>query len=632
MKNYPILSKIDSPQDLKKLSVNELLQLAKETREFIISVISKTGGHLAPSLGVVELTLALHYIYNSPTDKIVWDVGHQAYIHKIITGRRDDFHTNRLYKGVSGFPRRSESPHDKFGVGHASTSISASFGMAAARDATGNNYKIVAVIGDGALTGGLAFEAMNNVGDSKKDMTVVLNDNEMSIAPNVGAISTYLTKVFAHPSYNKLRDDIWNLTGKLGQDLSITVRKVARTLEEGLKGSLTPGILFEEFGFRYFGPVDGHDLPLLIRLFREIEKIKGPKLVHIITKKGKGYRFAEKDATVWHGVGVFDKKAGKIEKKSASPAYTKVFGDTLTYLAQKHKNLVAVTAAMPSGTGLSGFAQKYPQRFYDVGIAEAHGVCFAAGLAAEGGKPVVAIYSTFLQRAYDQIIHDVGIQNLPVFFCLDRAGLVGADGATHHGAFDLSYLLPIPNYVIMAPKDEKEFIDMLNTGVVYNKGPIVVRYPRGSGPGVAFDIKKGKKLKIGKAEVLHPGEKIALIGYGHMVKTVLEAREELLKKGLNPTVVNLRFAKPLDKVTLKKIFKSHSYVISVEENARKGGVGSSILEFANDNHLLNNCRYNYMGLPDNFIEHGTQKELLNEIGLLPEHVVLAVTNLLNSKE
>ena len=632
MKNYPILSQINTPEDLKKLSVNEMLQLAKEAREFIIGVVSKSGGHLAPSLGVVELTIALHFTYNSPDDKIVWDVGHQAYIHKILTGRRDNFHTNRVYKGVSGFPRRAESPHDTFGVGHASTSISAGYGMVSAREATGKDYKVVSIIGDGALTGGLAFEALNNAGSAKKDFTVVLNDNEMSISPNVGAISTYLTKVIAHPSYNKLRNDIWNLTGKLGDDLSATVRKVARTLEEGLKASLTPGVIFEEFGFRYFGPVDGHDLPLLLRLFREIEKIKGPKLVHIITKKGKGYRFAEQDAKAWHGVGVFDKKAGKLEKSAAKPAYTKIFGDTMTHLADSHSNLVAITAAMAPGTGLEGFAGKHPDKFYDVGIAEAHGICFAAGLAAEGAKPVAAIYSSFLQRAYDQVIHDVGIQNLPVFFCMDRSGLVGADGATHHGVFDISYLLPIPNFVLMAPKDEQEFVDMIYTGVEYNDGPIALRYPRGSGPGKAFDITKGKVLQIGKGEVLKKGKEIAIIAYGHMVQYALQAFEILTEKDLDPTVINLRFAKPLDESLLKKVFREHQIIISLEENAKIGGVGSAILDYANEQNLIDGRIFKNVGLPDSFIEHGTQAELHKEVGIIPEKIAKDILLILNSKQ
>jgi 1-deoxy-D-xylulose-5-phosphate synthase len=618
---FPILSCIESPDDVKKLSTNEMLQLAKEAREFIIGIVAGSGGHLAPSLGVVELTIALHFVYNSPVDKIVWDVGHQAYIHKILTGRRDNFHTNRLHHGVSGFPRRIESPHDKFGVGHASTSISAGYGMVCARQATGADYKVVSIIGDGALTGGLAFEALNNAGDSKKDFTVVLNDNEMSISPNVGAISTYLTKVLAHPSYNKLRDDIWNLTGKLGEDLSSTVRKVARTLEEGLKASITPGVIFEEFGFRYFGPVDGHDLSLLIRLFTEIEKIRGPKLVHIITKKGKGYRVAEADAKVWHGVGSFDKKAGKMEKKASAPAYTNVFGELMEHFAEKHKDMVAITAAMSSGTGLDSFAKRYPERFYDVGIAEAHGVCFAAGLAAEGAKPVVAIYSTFLQRAYDQIIHDVALQRLPVFFCLDRAGLVGADGATHHGVFDISYLLPVPNFVLMAAKDEAEFVDMFYTGMAHSEGPIALRYPRGAGPGAEFDVQQGNVLPIGKAEILRQGETIAILAYGHMVHYAMNAAATLDEEGLSCTVVNLRFAKPLDEELLSDVFGKHRLVVSVEENQRIGGVGSFILATANRLDWLRDTVFHSLALGDAFIEQGTQKELHKEAGIDPGHIV-----------
>jgi 1-deoxy-D-xylulose-5-phosphate synthase len=628
---YPLLSKINSPEDIKKLSVFELLQLGKEAREFVINIVANAGGHLAPSLGVVELTIALHYVYNSPHDKIVWDVGHQAYIHKILTGRRDNFHTNRQYKGVSGFPRRIESPHDKFGVGHASTSISAGYGMVCARDVLGEDYKVVAIIGDGSMTGGLAFEALNNAGARKNDYTVILNDNEMSIAENVGALSTYLTKLLANPSYNKLRDDIWNLTGKLGSDLSSKVRKVAKTIEEGVKATVTPGVIFEEMGFRYFGPVDGHDLPFLLRLFTEVEKIKGPKLVHVITKKGKGYHYAEADAQVWHGVGKFEKKAGTMVKKPSKPAYMKVFGQTMIELARKNKNMVAITAAMPSGTGLDAFAKEFPERFFDVGIAEAHGTCFAAGLATEGVKPVVAIYSTFLQRAYDQLIHDVGIQNLNVFFCMDRAGFVGADGATHHGVFDVSYMRLIPNFVVMAPKDEQELVDMLHTGLAYNDGPIAVRYPRGTGPGVDFDPANGKMLEIGKGEVLTDGSDVAILAYGSMVRTALEVEAELKTQNIAATVINLRFVKPLDSNLIKDVFKRFSKIVTFEENAAMGGVGSAVLEYASANDLLSGKSFRIFGLPDRFIEQGTQDELLEEVGMVAKTLTPKVAALVTEK-
>jgi 1-deoxy-D-xylulose-5-phosphate synthase len=628
---YPLLSKINSPEDIKKLSVFELLQLGKEAREFVINIVANAGGHLAPSLGVVELTIALHYVYNSPHDKIVWDVGHQAYIHKILTGRRDNFHTNRQYKGVSGFPRRIESPHDKFGVGHASTSISAGYGMVCARDVLGEDYKVVAIIGDGSMTGGLAFEALNNAGARKNDYTVILNDNEMSIAENVGALSTYLTKLLANPSYNKLRDDIWNLTGKLGSDLSSKVRKVAKTIEEGVKATVTPGVIFEEMGFRYFGPVDGHDLPFLLRLFTEVEKIKGPKLVHVITKKGKGYHYAEADAQVWHGVGKFEKKAGTMVKKPSKPAYMKVFGQTMIELARKNKNMVAITAAMPSGTGLDAFAKEFPERFFDVGIAEAHGTCFAAGLATEGVKPVVAIYSTFLQRAYDQLIHDVGIQNLNVFFCMDRAGFVGADGATHHGVFDVSYMRLIPNFVVMAPKDEQELVDMLHTGLAYNDGPIAVRYPRGTGPGVDFDPANGKMLEIGKGELLTDGSDVAILAYGSMVRTALEVEAELKTQNIAATVINLRFVKPLDSDLIKDVFKRFSKIVTFEENAAMGGVGSAVLEYASANDLLSGKSFRIFGLPDRFIEQGTQDELLEEVGMVAKTLTPKVAALVTEK-
>jgi len=603
-----ILPKVNSPDDLKQLSVQELEVLAGEIREFIIDVISKVGGHLGASLGVVELTLAVHYVFNAPRDKIIWDTGHQGYVHKIITGRRDVFHTIRQFRGISGFLKRSESIYDVFGAGHASTSISAALGIATARDFDGEDYKVVAIIGDGAMTAGLAYEAMNNAGMLRKNLIVILNDNNMSISPNVWAVSKYFTELIASEQYNKLKSFIWDLTGQL-DGMGDRIRKLAARVEGGVKAIITPGMLFEALGFRYFGPVNGHNIAKLIKILSEIKNLNGPILLHVITQKGKGYKPAEEDEQKYHGVTPFDKVTGKMYKsdKPQPPSYTKVFGETVVQLAKQNKRIVGITAAMPEGTGLNILQREIPERFFDVGIAEQHAVTFAAGLATQGYIPICAIYSTFLQRAFDQIIHDVALQHLHVVFAIDRAGLVGADGPTHHGAFDLSYLRLIPGMVIMAPKDESELRDMLYTATIYNKGPVAIRYPRGSGVGVPlkddFDY-----IEIGKAEILKEGKDLAILAIGNMVYPSLKASEKLAEYGIDAMVVNMRFVKPLDENLLDQIFQRFDKVVTVEENTIRGGFGSAVVEYAVSKGVKN-VEFLIHGLPDEFIEHGTQPEL-----------------------
>jgi len=618
--NYRILPRINSPDDLKGLSVRELEELASEIREFIIDTISKVGGHLGASLGVVELTLAVHYVFNAPRDKIVWDTGHQGYVHKIITGRRDVFHTIRQFKGISGFLKRSESIYDVFGAGHASTSISAALGIATARDFDGQDYKVVAIIGDGAMTAGLAYEAMNNAGVLKKNLIVILNDNNMSISPNVWAVSKYFTELIASSHYNKLKSFVWDLTGQL-DSVGDRIRKLAARVEGGVKAIITPGMLFEALGFRYFGPVNGHNIQKLIRILSEIKNLNGPILLHVITQKGKGYKPAEEDEQKLHGVTPFDKVTGKMYKsdKPQPPSYTKVFGEAVVQLARQNSKIVGITAAMPEGTGLNILKKEIPERFFDVGIAEQHAVTFSSGLATEGYIPICAIYSTFLQRAFDQIIHDVALQHLHVVFALDRAGLVGADGPTHHGAFDLSYLRLIPNMVIMAPKDESELRDMLYTATIYNKGPVAIRYPRGNGVGVPlkenFDL-----IEIGKAEILREGNDIAILAVGSMVYPSLKASEKLSSYGIDAMVVNMRFVKPLDEELLDYVFERFDKVVTVEENTIRGGFGSAVLEYA-AMRGVKNVKFLIHGIPDEFIEHGTQNELWGMLKLDPDGIV-----------
>ena len=607
-----LLDKINSPADVKKLSDEQLKQLAAEIRQLLIKVISHTGGHLAPNLGVVELTLALHKVFTTPQDKLVFDVGHQAYIHKIITGRREQFPTLRQYGGLSGFPKRCESEHDAFGTGHSSTSISAALGMAAARDLQGEDYNVVAIIGDGSMTGGMAFEALNNAGTLHKKMVVVLNDNEMSISKNVGAMSDYLYHLRTGETYNKIKNDIegWLKNMEFGTD----VLKAIRRLKGSVKYLMVPTSIFEELGFTYLGPVDGHDIHGLIEVLQAAKKIDGPVMVHVLTKKGKGYKPAEESPNKFHGTGPFEIATGKKITNPAAPiSYTEVFGKTITELADSDKKVVGLTAAMPDGTGLNIFAQAHPDRFFDVGIAEQHAVTAAAGMAAAGMKPVTAIYSTFMQRAYDSILHDICMQKLHVTMCLDRAGLVGDDGYTHHGVFDYAYLRSIPNMTIMAPKDENELRHMLKTALSFN-GPISVRYPRGSGVGV--DITEPmQELPIGKAEVLREGKELCFWAIGSMVQSAVQAADKLKEQGIDAGVVNMRFAKPLDKELLIEHAKRYGKIVTLEEGVLAGGVGSEVLEILDDAGLLQQCAVLRLGIPDEFVTHGDKKLLFRDLGL-----------------
>ena len=613
-----LLDKINSPADVKKLSDEQLKQLAAEIRQLLIKVISHTGGHLAPNLGVVELTLALHKVFTTPQDKLVFDVGHQAYIHKIITGRREQFPTLRQYGGLSGFPKRCESEHDAFGTGHSSTSISAALGMAAARDLQGEDYNVVAIIGDGSMTGGMAFEALNNAGTLHKKMVVVLNDNEMSISKNVGAMSDYLYHLRTGETYNKIKNDIegWLKNMEFGTD----VLKAIRRLKGSVKYLMVPTSIFEELGFTYLGPVDGHDIHGLIEVLQAAKKIDGPVMVHVLTKKGKGYKPAEESPNKFHGTGPFEIATGKKITNPAAPiSYTEVFGKTITELADSDKKIVGLTAAMPDGTGLNIFAQAHPDRFFDVGIAEQHAVTAAAGMAAAGMKPVTAIYSTFMQRAYDSILHDICMQKLHVTMCLDRAGLVGDDGYTHHGVFDYAYLRSIPNMTIMAPKDENELRHMLKTALSFN-GPISVRYPRGSGVGV--DITEPMhELPIGKAEVLREGTELCFWAIGSMVQSAEQAADKLKEQGIDAGVVNMRFAKPLDKELLIEHAKRYGKIITLEEGVLAGGVGSEVLEILDDAGLLQQCAVLRLGIPDEFVTHGDKKLLFRDLGLDTDAIV-----------
>ena len=618
MAESKLLDTINSPADVKKLSDEQLKQLAAEIRQLLIEVISHTGGHLAPNLGVVELTLALHKVFDTPQDKLIFDVGHQAYIHKIITGRREQFPTLRQYGGLSGFPKRSESEHDAFGTGHSSTSISAALGMAVARDLQGEDYNVVAIIGDGSMTGGMAFEALNNAGTLHKKMIVVLNDNEMSISKNVGAISDYLYHLRTGETYNKIKNDIegWLKNMEFGTD----VLKAIRRLKGSVKYLMVPTSIFEELGFTYLGPVDGHDIHGLIEVLQAAKKIDGPVMVHVLTKKGKGYKPAEESPNKFHGTGPFEIVTGKKITNPAAPiSYTEVFGKTITELADSDKKVVGLTAAMPDGTGLNIFAQAHPDRFFDVGIAEQHAVTAAAGMAAAGMKPVTAIYSTFMQRAYDSILHDICMQKLHVTMCLDRAGLVGDDGYTHHGVFDYAYLRSIPNMTIMAPKDENELRHMLKTALSFN-GPISVRYPRGSGVGV--DITEPmQELPIGKAEVLREGTELCFWAIGSMVQSAVQAADKLKEQGIDAGVVNMRFAKPLDKELLIEHAKRYGKIVTLEEGVLAGGVGSEVLEILDDAGLLQQCAVLRLGIPDEFVTHGDKKLLFRDLGLDTDAIV-----------
>jgi 1-deoxy-D-xylulose-5-phosphate synthase len=600
-RTYPLLTQVDLPQDLRALDAAQLPQLANELRHYLIETVSKTGGHLAAGLGTVELTVALHYVFNTPDDRLVWDVGHQTYPHKILTGRRERMASLRQKGGLSGFPQRSESPYDTFGVGHASTSVSAALGMAVAATNAGSERNVIAILGDGALSGGMAFEALNNAGNMDANLLVILNDNDMSISPNVGAMSNYLARILSGRVYTSMREGSKTVLSTIPP-----VWELAKRAEEHMKGMITPGTLFEELGFNYIGPIDGHDLNTLIKTLRNLRELKGPRFLHVVTRKGKGYEPAEGDPCVYHGVTPFDPSTGKMEKKPSSKTYTQVFGEWLCDMAESDPRLIGVTPAMREGSGMVAFSERFPQRYHDVGIAEEHALTFAAGLACEGLKPVVAIYSTFLQRAYDQLIHDICLQNLPVMFAIDRGGLVGPDGATHAGSFDLSYLRCIPNITVMAPADENECRQMLYTAYQLN-GPAAVRYPRGSGSGVAIE-KTMTALPVGKAEVLRRGKSIALLAFGSMVAPALTVGNEL-----NASVVNMRFIKPLDESLILELARSHDLLVTLEENTVHGGAGSAVNEFLAASGLLIDCLN--LGLPDEFIEHGERNELLRDCGL-----------------
>jgi 1-deoxy-D-xylulose-5-phosphate synthase len=614
---YKILSKVNYPSDIRKLELSELKQLCTDIREYLVDTLSDIGGHLSGGLGTVELTVALHRVLNTPDDIIVWDTGHQAYPHKILTGRKEALKNIRHMDGISGFLKRTESEYDAFGAGHASTSISAALGMAVARDLKKEKRNVVAVIGDGAMTGGMIYEAMNNSGVLKTNLIVVLNDNNMSIAQNIWQISNYFTEMIAHPEYNRFKGQIWDLTGKL-DIFGDRLRKIAWRLESGIKAVITPGMLFEALGFRYFGPVNGHNVNQLIKLFEQVKTFKGPILVHAITQKGKGYAPAEEQPQRYHGVTPFDKETGKVYKKNGLvPSYTSFFGKALAEIMDTNPNVIGITGAMPDGTGMDYVASKHPGKVFDVGIAEEHAATFAAGLATQGIIPVIAIYSTFMQRAFDQIVHDISLQKLHVVLAMDRAGLVGADGPTHHGAFDVSYLRLIPNMVIMAPKDESELRDMLFTAVNYKKGPIAIRYPRGSAPGV--EIKEGfDEIPIGQSEVIRQGKDVAILAFGATVVTAMEAAEKLEAEGIACEVVNMRFAKPLDLARLDEVSKKFNKIVTVEENAIIGGFGSGIVEYFSDKNYKNDILR--IGIPDKFIDHGTQAELHELIGIDAEGI------------
>lgn len=613
---YALLNRIEKPEDVKALTVRELEQLASELRHFIIDTVSQNGGHLAPNLGTVELTLALYSVFSFPGDKLVWDVGHQAYTHKILTGRRDAFKTLRKKGGITGFPNRSESVYDAFGVGHASTSISAALGMALARDAKGEKNQVIAVIGDGALTGGESFEALNNAGDLGTKLIVILNDNEMSIDANVGAMSEYLSRIRIAPQYARAKRDMGSLLMSIPH-IGDKVYKTASHLKDGVRSVLVPGSLFEEMGFHYIGPIDGHNIGLLEEVLTRAKEMEGPVLIHIHTVKGKGYKPAEQAPDKFHGVGCFDPSTGKSAKKAGcAPSYTSVFSKALIDLAKDRPDILAITAAMPSGTGLKAFGQAYPKRFFDVGIAEEHAMTLAAGMAAAGMHPVIALYSTFAQRAYDQLIHDVCLQNLPVTLCLDRAGLVGEDGPTHHGVFDLSYLRQMPNMCVMAPKDEEELRHMLATAIAI-EGPAAVRYPRGAGLGVPLTDSL-ETLPVGKAEVLQEEGTIAFLAVGTMVEKAKEAAAILKEEGIEAAVVNMRFIKPLDTELLGEMARTKRLLITAEENVLAGGFGSAVAEYLADHGIeVPLLRF---GIPDRFIEQGTRRELLSLCGLQPDEM------------
>lgn len=628
-----LLSKIDSPVDLKKLPMDQLPQLCDELRQFIIDVVSVHGGHFGASLGVVELSAALHYVYDTPYDQLVWDVGHQAYGHKILTGRRDNFHTNRKYKGLSGFPKRSESEYDTFGVGHSSTSISAALGMAMAAKMKGENRKSIAVIGDGAMTAGLAFEAMNHAGVADSDVLIILNDNCMSIDPNVGALKEYLTDITTSPTYNRIKDDVWKALGKLPVGKTFT-RDMAGKLEQSIKGFVNKSSnLFEALQLRYFGPIDGHNITKLVDTLKDLKNIPGPKLLHIVTVKGKGYELAEKDQTKWHAPGLFDKVTGEIHKKKFDtpqpPKYQDVFGLTMIELAEKNEKIVGVTPAMPSGSSLKFMMDKMPHRAFDVGICEQHAVTLSAGMATQGMKVFCNIYSSFMQRAYDMVVHDVATQNLPVVFCLDRAGLVGEDGPTHHGCYDIAYMRCIPNMIVAAPMNEAELRNMMYTAQLdSHKLPIVIRYPRGEGVMPEWRNEM-KEIEIGKGRKLKDGEGIAVLSFGHPGNFAASAIRELKNDGINPAHYDMRFAKPLDEVMLHEVFSKFEKIVTIEDGTVKGGFGSAILEFMAEHNYK--AEVKIMGIPDTLVEHGTPKQLYEEIGIDANGIAKTIRAMMKEK-
>ena len=626
-----LLSKINNPDDLKQLSMDQLPRFCDELRQYIIDIVSVHGGHFGASLGVVELTTALHYVYNTPYDQLVWDVGHQAYGHKILTGRKDNFHTNRKYKGLSGFPKRSESEYDTFGVGHSSTSISAALGMAMAAKLKGENRKAVAVIGDGAMTAGLAFEAMNHAGVADSDVLIILNDNCMSIDPNVGALKEYLTDITTSPTYNKIKDDVWNALGKLPIGKTFT-REMASKLEHSIKGFVNKNSnLFEALKLRYFGPIDGHNITKLVDTLKDLKNIPGPKLLHIVTVKGKGYELAEKDQTKWHAPGLFDKVTGEIHKKKFEtpqpPKYQDVFGHTIIELAEKNEKIVGITPAMPSGSSLKFMMEKMPHRAFDVGICEQHAVTLSAGMATQGMKVFCNIYSSFMQRAYDMVLHDVAIQKLPVIFCLDRAGLVGEDGPTHHGCYDIAYMRCVPNMIVAAPMNEAELRNMMYTAQLDSHTlPISIRYPRGEGVMPEWRTEM-KEMQIGKGRKLKDGEGIAILSFSHPGNFAASAIRELKNDGINPAHYDMRFAKPLDEELLHEVCTKFDKIITIEDGCVQGGFGSAVLEFMAQHHYK--AEVKILGIPDRLVEHGTPKQLYEEIGIDANGIAKTVREMMN---
>lgn len=618
---YQYLTKINCIENLKKLNSKEIKILAEEIRQFLVDSVSKTGGHLASNLGVVELTLALHTAFNSPNDKIIWDVGHQAYVHKILTGRREQFSSLRQYKGLSGFPKRSESEHDHFETGHSSTSISAAMGLAVARDLKKEKYHVIAVIGDGAMTGGMAFEALNHIGQSQKNIIIILNDNEMSISPNVGGLSNYLGKIRTAPIYFKVKGDVENLISHIPA-IGKSVMRTAEKAKDSIKYFFVPGILFEELGFTYVGPTDGHNYNALYEVMNRIKKIKGPVLLHIMTQKGKGYDFAEKSPSKFHGVNPFKIKTGESVSSKPALTYSEIAGNTLVECAEQDEKIIAITAAMPSGTGLNNFANKYPDRFFDVGIAEQHAVTFAAGIAAGGYKPVFAIYSTFLQRAYDQVIHDVCIQNLPVTLLIDRAGLVGHDGETHHGSFDISFLSCVPNLALLAPRDGLELQEMIKFAMKYNR-PIAIRYPRGTAQIENDEL--ANPIELGKGEIVYKaGNDALIIALGATNQMALEICKELKKDNIFTTLINPRFIKPIDEDLIINLTKKHKKIYTIEDNVRIGGFGNQVQALLNDYKISKKVKK--FAFPDQFVEHGDVDVLYKSLGLAKDDIIKKIKN------